>query len=538
MTAAVARFDPLTKKFEVFGDGTSNPWGVDFDREGNAFVSACVIDHLFHIAPGGIYQRQGGAPENPYAYELLPSIVNHRHYMAAYCGVCVYQGSQFPEEYRGTVFMGNIHQHAINRDRLSPNGSSFKAAAQPDFLTTSDGWFMPVSEQVGPDGALWIADWYDKYPCYQNAQADPEGVDRERGRIWRVVYTGAQSNNPTGAQKSAPVDLASLSNSELVKLLEHPNQWQRRMAQRLLDEREVSANGSDAGTQKSLEQLVRRGATLESRVAALRILNRCWPVNPSLLHGCVSDPEPAIRATAARIIGERDFTTEEALTWLQELGRDPDPRVRLAVVTAARQLVSGDLTVDTPPRTEGVNTGPILTAVIESSADARDPLLPFMIWMAGEPGGARNPAGGLSWLAEHGPATMPLSGILAAKVMRRLCESGDQERMDLLVRYHPGGGGAGWIDRSPKRQATTSRRRHEGAFCQVKRQQRRATGRPRPPAWHNLGRCRFDCRDAAFDLGWECADRGTHPRHSRRDANPRRRGAADAPGGDFGAQSG
>ena len=200
VTAAVARYQPQTKKFEVFADGTSNPWGVDFDRYGNAFVSACVIDHLFHMAPGGIYVRQGGVPANPYAYELLPSIVDHKHHMAAYCGICIYQGDQFPEEYRGHVFMGNIHQNAINHDRLIPNGSSFKAVAEKDFLTTSDGWFRPISEQVGPDGALWIGDWCDKYPCYQNAQADPEGVDRERGRIWRVVYTGKNSG------KRCPVD--------------------------------------------------------------------------------------------------------------------------------------------------------------------------------------------------------------------------------------------------------------------------------------------------------------------------------------------
>ncbi len=103
--------------------------------------------------------------------------------------------------------MGNIHQNAINHDRLIPNGSSFKAVAEKDFLTTSDGWFRPVSEQVGPDGALWVADWYDKYPCYQNAQADPEGVDRQRGRIWRVVYTGTNPGKkmPIRAKKCRAV---------------------------------------------------------------------------------------------------------------------------------------------------------------------------------------------------------------------------------------------------------------------------------------------------------------------------------------------
>jgi len=190
MNAAVARYHPRTKKYEIFADGTSNPWGVDFDRCGNAFVSACVIDHLFHMAPGGIYVRQGGQPANPYSYQLLPSIVDHRHHMAAFAGVQVYQGDQYPAEYRGAIFMGNIHDNAIHQDHLTPAGSSFKASFQQDFVRANDGWFMPVSTQTGPDGCLWIMDWYDKYPCYQNARADPDGVDREHGRIWRVVYVG------------------------------------------------------------------------------------------------------------------------------------------------------------------------------------------------------------------------------------------------------------------------------------------------------------------------------------------------------------
>ena len=134
MNAAVARYHPTSKRFEIFSDGTSNQWHVDFDRYGNAFVSACVIDHLFHMAPGGLYVRQAVRPEFSYSYGLLPSIVDHRHYRAAYCGVAVYRGNQYPEAYSGRVLIGNIHENAVNMDRLEPYGASFKAHAMDNFV--------------------------------------------------------------------------------------------------------------------------------------------------------------------------------------------------------------------------------------------------------------------------------------------------------------------------------------------------------------------------------------------------------------------
>ena len=441
VTAAVARYQPQTKTFEVFADGTSNPWGVDFDRYGNAFVSACVIDHLFHMAPGGIYVRQGGVPANPYAYELLPSIVDHKHHMAAYCGICIYQGDQFPEEYRDHVFMGNIHQNAINHDRLIPNGSSFKAVAEKDFLTTSDGWFRPISEQVGPDGALWIGDWCDKYPCYQNAQADPEGVDREHGRIWRVVYTGKNPGKKMPSRPDTKMDLAKLNFRELVNLLEHPNEWQRRMAQRIFTQRipaDPKAKNRDFDeAQFDLSKLVAHGRSLESRLAAFWISG----IPAEMFGQDKVVPDPSLRAWEVRYCGRllcpakssgRDVS--EVLKLLEKSASDPDPSVRLATAIAVRELVSDSLTVDVDPNCD-FQTGEILAALIKSSSDAKDPLLPFMIWMAGEPTFAKNPEGGLKWLAENGLETMPLSGILTRKAMRRICDMQDAAKLDLTVDF-------------------------------------------------------------------------------------------------------
>jgi putative membrane-bound dehydrogenase-like protein len=444
VTAAVARYEPRSKAFEVFAEGTSNPWGVDFDRYGNAFVSACVIDHLFHMAPGGLYARQGGTPPNPYAYELLPSIVHHTHHMAAYAGVCVYQGDLFPEEFRGHVLMGNIHQNAINHDRLERNGSSFKAIAEKDFLTTPDGWFMPVSSQVGPDGALWIADWYDKYPCYQNAMADPEGVDREHGRIWRVVYATAEKP-ATGSRPKRELNLAVASNDELIQLLEHPNIWQRRVAQRLLRERSApNANPADkpgSRERAALQAMLKK----ESRLVALWTLHGLGPDSRwgELLEQAMNNSEPAVRAWACRFEAEHiknllkqnnTDEIEQRLSLLQKLGSDPDPSVRLAVATTCRQLVSGSLTVNTKPA-GAVATDRVLAALVETSKDAKDPLLPFMLWMAIEPMFAANPEPGLQWVADNGANMMPLSAILIRKAMRRLCDSQDSGRMDMALGF-------------------------------------------------------------------------------------------------------
>ncbi len=433
VSAALCRYHPITKKFEVFADGTSNPWGVDFDAAGNAFVSACVIDHLWHLAPGGIYQRQGGVPENPYSYELLPSIVDHKHYMAAYSGICIYQGDMFPPEYQGHVFMGNIHQCAINHDRLIPNGSSFKAVAEKDFLTTTDGWFRPVSEQVGPDGALWIADWYDKYPCYQNAQADPEGVDRTYGRIWRVVYTGTN-----GARTSSPLhfDLSKANDEELIKVLDHTNVWQRRTARRILIER---ARADQISYPPDLFDAL-DSYHLETAAAAFAILNE-WHEKVAAdvwAQHVQSDDNTAHKLAAARHMGATRDNSVKALRAMEMLAQEKDASVRVAVAVAIRQLVCESLTVDTVTNIDEPTrmlAGKVLVKLIESSSDAKDPLLPFMIWMASEPLVAAKPAGGLKWLAENGARTMPLSGILARKAMRRICDTGEVEKLNQAVDF-------------------------------------------------------------------------------------------------------
>lgn len=425
MNAAVARFQPHTRKFEVFADGTSNPWGVDFDANGNAFVSACVIDHLWHMAPGGQYLRQGGVWANPYAYADMHSrqgglttIADHRHYMAAYAGVQVYLGNQYPEEHRGTIMMGNIHANAVHQDSLTPNGSTFTATEKQDFLKANDGWFMPVSEQTGPDGCLWIMDWYDKYPCYQNARADPNGVDREYGRIWRVVYTGNEKGKPVPSRPQPDMNLAAASDEDLVLLLSHPNSWQNRNARRLIVERNAT------NTTPALVALLKSNTTTEARLAALWTLHGLGQLTSSTLTPLSKDANPAIRMWTARLIGEHHDSSLPALQALLDLAGDPKPFVRAAVATAARQFTSGSLTVNTPPTASvpASEIGTIIAALLRYSKDGSDPLIPFLAWNAAEPLVAANPDNALNWLASYGSEALPLSAQITTKVMRRISD--------------------------------------------------------------------------------------------------------------------
>lgn len=224
---AMFRVHPRTREFEVFCRGTSNPWGIAFNDEGDAFVSACVIDHLWHLVEGGFYVRQAG-PQPPQAWPL-GSIVAHRHQLAAYCGITWFDSDAYPEAYRRRLYMGNVHGGCINVDRIERAGSTYRGLPAPDFLAANDVWFMPVVQKTGPDGCLWILDWYDRYHCYQDANADPAGIDRLRGRLYRITYDGTPP--------SQPFDLADRSDEDLVDMLGHPNVYMRETAQRLIAER-------------------------------------------------------------------------------------------------------------------------------------------------------------------------------------------------------------------------------------------------------------------------------------------------------------
>jgi len=489
--AGIGRCNPLTGDFEVFADGTSNPWGCDYDAKGNFFVSACVIDHFFHMAPGGIYVRQGGAPENSYSYELLPSIVHHKHFRAAYAGVQIYQGGVYPKDTWGHAFIGNIHDNAVHEEILTPDGASFKCDPRRDFLRANDGWFRPVSTQTGPDGNLWIMDWCDKYPCYQNAKANPDGVDREKGRIWRVVYTGSDKAKAVAAREKKDLDLSKLEVPELTKTLGHSNNWMRRMARRMLVERlrfkykadDYQVNGPSGKPEPAtdwnriapdlklteerdhgaelLEGVLKSNGDESVRLESLWTLHGSELLQRKSWDYAADDSSPGIRYWAARLAGEHlvsgpswyalRVTGENpnpppvvdenlyGLPKLETLCADPDPFVRSASATAARGAFFMMLTTDRNwpvPQPPIVHHQELLSALINANRNTEDRLLTFQVWMALEPelehcfgkGGQQT----IDWLGEILPKSEPLSHSLIEKTMRRLCDTRYAGSIDLI----------------------------------------------------------------------------------------------------------
>lgn len=252
-TCAMFRIHPRTREFQVFCEGTSNPWGIAFNNEGDAFVSACVIDHLWHLVETGYYHRQGG-PYPPFTWKI-ESIVDHKHQKAAYCGIHWFDSDAYPPKYREKLYMGNIHGNCINVDRLERHGSTYKGHTEPDFLAANDAWFMPVVQKTGPDGCLYILDWYDRYHCYQDARRDPEGIDRLKGRLYRIRY----KDTP----RAPKFDLAKETDDQLIERLKNPNVFYRDIAQRLLAER------ANAGTIAKLEMLLNQTLPLKVHMHAV-----------------------------------------------------------------------------------------------------------------------------------------------------------------------------------------------------------------------------------------------------------------------------
>ena len=422
MTAAVWRYDPVMKRFEVFSEGTSNPWGLDWRNTDGEFVLACcVIPHLFHMVPGGVYKRQAGASLNPYAFSYLNEICDHTFHKEsgwAHAGLLSLDVPHIPAQYRDSVIFGSIHGCSVKRNVLKRTGSSFTASRADDFLQSGDKNFRPINMKWGPNGDIFLIDWHDQNPCHQTA---PDDWDYERGRVYRIQLKGTQLKKPA--------DLGKLSNVELAKLVvDDPDPYRYRQAHRLLAQR--CAPAGDAPPPFPSQELSVAQAGLSSGDAT-KALRATWLMTAIRVHAPNLKHEAAtVRAWGARAVDPHDTAAAAEIKAATELAAtEANPVVRRELASAALRLADKH------------DVAPLLRALLTHEGDSKDPVIPQLVWLAYEKSiakkqGADDPAAReMEWLAEQAPTNAFVRDQIAPKAIRRLVATGRPEDLELCVRF-------------------------------------------------------------------------------------------------------
>jgi putative membrane-bound dehydrogenase-like protein len=375
LNAGVWRYHPTTKKFELFAEGTSNPWGIDFNDYGHPFITVCVIPHMFHVIQGARYLRQAGKHFNPYTYDDIKEIGDHVHWVGnrgphagnfrsnskggghAHAGAMIYLGSEnWPAAYRNNIFMNNIHGSKVNVDLLNRKGSGYVASHDEDFLSTNDSWSQWLNFRYDASGSVFVIDWYDKNQCHS---PNPEVHQKTMGRIFKISHE---------TDKWVQVDLSKASDMDLVNYQLHKNEWYVRNARLVLQER-----GPNKKVHKALKNILNNNPDITRKLRALWALHVTKGLNEKEQLQLLAHENEYIRSWAIQLLAEDKKPSDAALARFTGLAKtDNSALVRLYLASAML-------------RTAPEKRWETLTALIQRAEDKDDHNLPLMLWYAFEP---------------------------------------------------------------------------------------------------------------------------------------------------------
>jgi putative membrane-bound dehydrogenase-like protein len=425
----VWRYHPVRHVWESYAVGTTNPWGIDWNDFGHAFVCNCVNPHLFHIIQGAFYDPQRNRPAGKYSYERIATIADHLHFTNtktiragigtpeedvaggghAHCGTMIYLGDNWPAQYRGQVFMNNIHGRRINHDRLIRKGSGYTATHAPDVLRARDPWIVGVTLAYGPDGGVYVSDFSETGECHHT-----RNTRKNTGRIYKITF---------GKPKPWKGDIGKKGEGALMDLLLHKNDWFVRHARRVMQERyaeelKLLSFGRYTGPpmryhlifpflsndesemarlkrrleketwRKPLWEILEKGKDDRRRLRAMWALHGINALNGnSALNDCLKDKSEHLRAWAIQLLCENKKPSAAARAEFARMAReDKSPLVRLYLASAMQRL----------PVAQRV---PVLAALLAHAEDAKDQNLPLMYWYATEPVVAADKKAALQLLA-------------------------------------------------------------------------------------------------------------------------------------------
>ena len=389
LNGAIWRYHPTNRTFEVFGEGTSNPWGLDFNDYGHAFTTACVIEHLYQVVPGARYKRQAGKHFNPFVYDDVKTIADHVHWVGrngphagnsrsdaaggghAHSGAMIYLGGDsWPAEYRSAIFMNNIHGHRANVDLLQRKGSGYVAGHGKDFLNANDTWSQMLNFRYGPDGSVHVIDWYDKNQCHSS---NPDVHEKTLGRIFKISHAN---------DKWVKVDLGKEPSEKLVDLQLHRNDWYVRHARRILQER-----GPDAKVHARLRTILETNPDVTRKLRALWALHVTGGLTDDHKIALLGHDSEYVRAWAVQLLAEGRNTPVAAVARFATMAAtDTSALVRLHIAAALQRIPAGQ-------RWDAV------VALLSRAEDRDDHNQPLMAWYAAEPLGELDPQRALTLAA-------------------------------------------------------------------------------------------------------------------------------------------
>ncbi len=236
VNGGVWRFQPRTGAFDSLCSGTTNPWGMDWNAAGEAFFINTVNGHLWHLIPGAHYNRPHTLDPNPLCYTLIDQHADHYHFDTgkgwtasrdgaansfggghAHCGLMIYQGTNWPVDYRDKIYTLNFHGRRINIELPERRGTGYVGKHGPDMALMADPFFRGIDLGGGPDGEVYVLDWSDTGECHDNT-----GVHRSSGRVYRISHKD-------GRKEAKRQNWRNCVEEALLNSLHDEEQWNVRM---------------------------------------------------------------------------------------------------------------------------------------------------------------------------------------------------------------------------------------------------------------------------------------------------------------------
>ncbi|MCC8426866.1 PVC-type heme-binding CxxCH protein [Mucilaginibacter sp. UR6-11] len=281
------RFRADGSRVEQATYGRVNPFGLAYDERGYLYSTDCHTSPLYQLIMGGDYPSFGKTTRMGFA----PDMKRLENEATALAGLAYYDDVQFPEQYRNDFYMGDVVTSRVYRNSYINKGSTPVGKREADFVKSKDPWFRPVDVKLGPDGALYIADFYNSIIGHYEVPLDDPHRDKTRGRIWRITYKG--QHNPNKDWTAATID-------ELLSALDMQN-----IAVRMAVTDQLSDRIGMKAVAPLKAVLGKKSTSAIKYIHALWVLQRLNALTDKLIKQSATNPNPLIRLHTMRVLLEQ-----------------------------------------------------------------------------------------------------------------------------------------------------------------------------------------------------------------------------------------